>query len=224
MDRSRLPSGALYAAAILALATLTLVSTSGCVPQLVATGIYFWEGGNVAPAECDALQGHRVVVVCRPPSSNEFRHAGAAQSISQRVSELLVKNVKGIDVVNPREVDNWLDESDWGDFSELARAVHAEMVVHVELNDFELFKGKTLYQGNANVTLSVYDMTNHGKQVWSHELGQILYPVNSGIPAQDKSVQQFQQEFVGIVAGAVARNFYKHDPHEAFAIDALANR
>jgi hypothetical protein len=224
MDRSRTRFFAPCCTAMLAVAAVTLVTSSGCVPQLLATGIYFWEGGNVVPAECDALKGHRVVVVCRPPSSNEFRHAGAAQSISQRVSQLLVEHIKGIDVVNPREVDNWLDESDWGDFSELAKAVRAELVVHVELNEFELYKGKTLYQGNADVEVAVYDMAKHGQQVWSRNLGEILYPINSCIPAQDKPVQQFEREFVEVVAGAVARNFYRHDPHEAFALDALANR
>jgi hypothetical protein len=224
MDRSRARLFAPCCVAMLALAAITLFSSSGCVPQLLATGVYLWEGGNVAPAECNALRGHRVVVVCRPPSSSQYSHADAAQSISQRVSELLVGHVKGIDVVNPSEVDNWLDESDWGDFSELAKAVHAELVVHIELSQFELFKGKTLYQGNAGVAVTVYDMTHHGHQVWSRDLGEILYPVNSGIPAQDKPVQQFEREFVEVVAGAVARNFYKHDPHAAFAIDALANR
>jgi hypothetical protein len=37
-------------------------------------------------------------------------------------------------------------------------------------------------------------------------------------------VQQFEREFVEIVAERVAVNFYRHDPHEAFAMDALANR
>jgi hypothetical protein len=191
---------------------------------MLATGIYVWEGGNWVPAECDALRNERVVVLCRPPSSHEYRHAGASRNISQRVSELLVQHVKGIDVVNPREVDNWVDESDWGDFRELAEAVRAVMVVHIELDDFELFKGKTLYQGHANVKVSVYDMRDHGRLVWERSLGEILYPVNSGIPAQDKPVQQFEREFVEIVAEQVAVNFYKHDPHAAFALDALANR
>ena len=34
------------------------------------------EGGNLVPAECDGLKGERVVVMCKPPSSNEYRHAG----------------------------------------------------------------------------------------------------------------------------------------------------
>ena len=139
MDRSGSPLVLINQLAGLLLAATMLVSAGGC-PALLATGIYVWEGGNLVPAECDALRDERVVVMCRPPSSHEYRHAGASRTIAQRVSELLVKNVKDIDVVNPREVDNWVDESDWGDFRELAEAVQADLVVHVELDDFELLQ------------------------------------------------------------------------------------
>lgn len=207
----------------LMLAVLSLVTAAGC-PAILATGLYVWEGGNMVPANCEALKGQRVVVMCRPPSSHEYRHAGASRRISQRVSELLVANVKNIDVVNPREVDNWVDESDWGDFRELAEAVRADFVVHVELDDFELYKGKTLYQGRADVTVTVYDMKNKSNMVWTSDLGEILYPVNSGIPAQDKPPQQFEREFVEIVAAEIAKNFHRHNPHDSFAMDARANR
>ena len=40
----------------------------------------------------------------------------------------------------------------------LGRAVKATRIVYIELDDFDLFKGKTLYQGRAEVTISVYDM------------------------------------------------------------------
>jgi hypothetical protein len=190
----------------------------------MATGVYLWQGGNTAPAMCDALRDEHVVVVCRPPSSQEYSYASASRRVAQRVSEMLAENVKGIDVVDPRDVDKWVDESDWGDFRELARAVRADKVVHIELNDFELFQGKTLYQGHAVVTVSVYDMKDNSRREWEAELGEILYPVNSGIPAQDKPVQQFEKEFVSIVAQRIAENFYAHDPNASFAIDALANR
>ena len=101
---------------------------------------------------------------------------GRSRAISQQVSELLVENVKDIDVVNPREVDKWVDESDWGDFRELAKAVHADTVVHIELDDFDLYKGKTLYQGQADVTVTVYDMKNERQVVWDRHLGEVLYP------------------------------------------------
>lgn len=207
----------------LLLGVMALVSAAGC-PALMATGIYVMQGGNMVPAACDALEDHRVVVMCRPPASNEYRHAGASRNLSQRVSEKLVENVKDIDVVNPREVDEWVDESDWGDFRELAEAVRADLVVHIELDDFDLYKGKTLYQGQAMVTVNVYDVRDHSKLVWSRKLGEILYPVNSGIPAQDKPPQQFEEEFVEIIADQIAVNFYRHDPNDSFAMDAKANR
>jgi hypothetical protein len=223
MDRSHARIATVHYYIAFLLAAVTLLPAAGC-PAVLATGLYVWQGGNLVPPECDALKGERVVVVCRPPSSHEYRHAGASRDLSQRVSEHLVENVKGIDVVNPREVDNWVDESDWGDFRELAEAVRADKVVHIELDNFELYKGKTLYQGNAGVTVSVYNMKDKGRLVWDRQLGEILYPTNSGIPAQDKPVQQFEREFVGIVALRVAENFYKHDPHASFAVDAMANR
>jgi hypothetical protein len=127
-------------------------------------------------------------------------------------------------MVSPAEVDNWIDKNDWDDFKELARAVRAEKVVYIEMNDFELYKGTTLYQGQADVTVTVYDMKNNGRLSWDRHLGEILYPSNSGIPAQDKPVQQFEREFVAIVATRIAENFYKHDANSSFAMDALANR
>jgi hypothetical protein len=223
MDRSRARLVAINRVAGLLLVVVGLVSAGGCA-QLLATGLYVWEGGNMVPANCDALEEKRVVVMCRPPASNEYRHAGASRNLSKRVSEKLVQNIKDIDVVNPREVDNWVDESDWGDFRELAEAVKADLVVHVELDEFELYKGKTLYQGRADVTVTVYNMREKGKEVWTRHLGEVLYPVNSGIPAQDKPPQQFEREFVEIVADQVAVNFYRHDPNDSFALDAKANQ
>jgi len=223
MERSHSLISCFQTAALLLIAAAAVTSSSGCA-SVLATGIYVLQGGNMVPAEFEGLKDQRVVVVCRPPSSNEYRHAGASRSVAQRVSELLVENVKNADVVSPQEVDEWLDQSDWGDFKELGRAVRADKVVYIELNDFDLFKGSTLYQGRADVTVTIYDMQNNGKMAWERHLGEIMYPTNSGIPAQDKPEQQFEREFVSIVATRVAEHFYKHDANSAFAIDALANR
>lgn len=204
-------------------AASVLVAGGGC-GQMLATGMYVIQGGNTVPAEFDGLRDQRVVVVCRPPSTNEYRHAGASRAVAQRVSQLLVDNVKKIDVVDPREVDDWLDESDFSDFKKLADAVDAEKVVYIELNDFALFKGTTLYQGRADVSVTIYDMQNKGKLLWDRHLGEIQFPTNSAIPAQDKPEPQFEREFVGVVATQIAEHFYKHDANSQFALDALANR
>ena len=203
---------------------LILATSTGCVHTLLATGIYLWQGGNVVPAECEALEGQRVVVICRPPSSHEYRHAGAARNIGKQVSLFLKENVSGIDIVSPTEVDNWIDEQDWDNFKELGRAVKATRIVYIELDHFELYKGSTLYQGNAEVALTVYDVTDHNNELWARKIGQVLFPHNSGIPAADKPVQEFQRQFIEIVSQKVAQHFYRHNPNAAFALDAVANK
>ncbi len=221
MDRSFKPLRKLF---FVALSLMVLLSTTGCIHSILATGIYLIQGGNVVPAQCKALKDQRVVVVCRPPSSNEYRHAGAARMIGKRVSRLLRDKVKGIDVVSPAEVDNWVDEQDWENFKDLGRAVKATRIVYIELNNFDLYKGTTLYQGDAEVNVYVYDMEDRGKEIWDRQLGQILFPRNAGIPSADKAVQEFERQFVGIVADQISRNFYRHNPNATFALDAMANQ
>jgi hypothetical protein len=210
-------------AALALLAAATLAST-GCIHTLLATGIYMWQGGNVVPAECEALEKERVVVLCRPPASYEYRNAGAARAIGARVSAMLGEHVKNVDVVNPREVDNWVDEQDWENFKDLGRAVKATRIVYIELDDFDLYRGKTLYQGTADVNVTVYDMEQgSGKEVFNRHLGQLLFPKSGGIPAADRPVQQFERQFVEIVSQQIAEHFYKHNPNASFALDAVAN-
>jgi hypothetical protein len=204
-------------------AVFCLIST-GCIPSILATGIYMWQGGNVVDAECSALEKERVVVLCRPPASYEYRNAGAARAIGARVSALLEKNVKGVEVVSPKEVDNWVDEQDWENFKDLGRSVKATRIVYIELDDFDLYKGKTLYQGTADVAISVYDMEDRERLVWDRRLGQVLFPRNSGIPASDKPVQVFERQFVDILSTQIAEHFHKHSPNADYAIDAVANQ
>lgn len=221
MDRSFRPLGSYV---LLAFIAAGCAASTGCIGSLIATSIYFWNGGNVVPAEYEGLENERVVVICRPPASYEYRNAGAARGIGSRVSTMLEANVKGIDVVSPKEVDNWVDEQDWDNFKDLGRSVKATRIVYIELDDFDLHKGKTLLQGTADVSISVYDMEDRGKLVWERRLGQVLYPKNSGIPAADKPAPVFEREFVAMLSRQIAEHFYKHDPNAMFALDALANQ
>ncbi|MEX0938815.1 MAG: hypothetical protein WDZ59_13220 [Pirellulales bacterium] len=220
MDRSQQPVRVWSYASLLIV--LMLIPSAGC-HRLLATVFYAAGAGDV-PAECTELVGKRVVVVCRPPSSYEFSHASAPRDLSRQVGRLLDTNVKDIDVVNPADVDNWFDASDGEDFKELAQAVDADMVVHIELADFDLYKGQTLYQGHAEVQLSVYDMTQGGEMVWEKPLGEVLYPVNSGVPVHETTLDRFHRKYVTVLSEQIARHFYAHDPHLDFAIDATAAR
>lgn len=214
LTRRRQPVGLLLMAGVLLAAT-------GC-HRIVATAVYIWKG-TAEPAEYTGLEGRRVVVVCRPPSSLEYRHAGAARDLAKQTGGLLACSVKGIDVVNPMDVENWTDESDVEDFRELGKALHADMVVLIELEEFRLRNGPTLYQGNADVTVTVHDLREGDRIVWEKPLGQILYPEHSSVPAQEKPLAHFHRQFIEVLAERIARNFYEHDLNFGFASDATAH-
>ena len=209
--------------ALLACIGLGCAASTGCISMLMATGIYMWNGGNTVEAECKALEKERVVVLCRPPASHEFRNAGAARAIGSQVSALIGKNVKGAEMVSPREVDNWVDEQDWENFKDLGRAVKATRIIYIELDDFDLYKGKTLYQGRAEINIRVYDMEDNERLVFERSLGQVLFPRNSGIPASDKTPQAFESQFVGMLSTQIAEHFYRHTANADYAIDSVAN-
>lgn len=203
-------------------AACLLVALTGC-HQILATAVYFWSGVET-PAEYAGLEAKRVVVICRPPSSLEYRDAGAARDLAKRVGRLIRQNVPEVDVVDARDVENWADESDVDDFEDLADALDAEMVVRIDLEDFDLYKGQTLYQGRASVSLSVYDMAKGRRVAWEKSMGETLFPENSAVPAQEKAVHAFRRQFLNVLAEKVARHFYDHDPRHMFAIDAAAHR
>jgi len=224
MDRSHVrvrPRGGQKVAMLLLAAAL--VPAAGCVHAL-ATAAYVWNGGNLVDAEYDGLVGKRAVVVCRPPASLGFRYPHVDRDLARRVSYLLEINVKDVDVVDQREVDNWIDEDDVENFKDLAKAVNADVVVLLDLEEFSLTKGPTLYQGMAEVTLSVYDMQNNGKLVWEKELGENRFPSVGGVPTADKTQDQFREQYLTVLSERFARHFYKHEAHLDFALDATAQR
>ena len=81
MERSRVRLVGVHHFGELLLTAAALVSATGC-SSILATGMYVLQGGNMVPAACDALQDHRVVVVCRPPASNRGRN-GSRDSVGR---------------------------------------------------------------------------------------------------------------------------------------------
>ncbi len=220
MDRSRLDLSTRWL--IVALLVTTLLPSTGC-GRVLATMVYAWNGGNTEPADFAGLESKRVVVLCRPPSSLGFRHPHVDRQLARLVSDLLAERVGDIEVVDHKQVDHWADAGDADDFRDLAKSVDAEMVVHIELEDFDLNKGSTLYQGRSEVNISVYDMENDGKKVWEESLGEIIFPATGGIPTAEKSPKQFRKQYLAVLSQRIARHFYEHDPYFDFALDSTAH-
>ncbi len=217
MDRPSLRYG--YPAIILALCAGVL-SAGGCTSALTSL-MYITKGTNV-PAEFDGLQGKRVLVVCRPLADLTYRDISVAKNLARQVSILLHNNVRKIEIIDQRKVAKWTDENTWDEYTEIGEALEAEMVVGVDLEDFTIYQGQTLYQGKANVALRVYDCTGGGQLVFEKELPRVVYPPNSWVHTSEKLEAQFRREFVRVLADQIGRHFYAHDAHADYALDAAA--
>jgi hypothetical protein len=217
MDRLSLRYG--YLAIVLALAA-GILSSGGC-QGLLTTVMYIAKGNNLPP-EYDGLWGKKVVVVCRPLADLKYRDTSVAKDLARQLGLLLHNNIRKIEVIDQRKVVQWTDENMWDEYTEIGEALEAEMVVGVDLQDFTIYQGQTLYQGKANVVLRVYDCTAGGQPVFEKELPQTVYPPNTGIPTSEKPEAGFRREFVRLLADQIGRHFYPHDPHADYALDAMA--
>jgi hypothetical protein len=202
---------------LVALFGLTLAS--GC--SMLATAMYFIEGTNTEAA-FSGLKGKKVAVVCRPVSSLHFRDSSVSRDLAKQVGVTLEKHVSKITIVDQRDVFEWADENNWEEYVEIGKAVGADMVVALDLEEFSLYQGQTLYQGKANMKVLVYDVAAGKQPVFERNLPQALYPPNSAIPAGEKPEAQFRRQFVNHLAQLIGRYFYDHDSTADFAGDSTA--
>ena len=209
-----------YAIALVLMLSTAILPALGCRSAL-ATAIYLWKGTDVDP-DYAGLKGKKVAVVCRPLVSLQYRNASVDRNLARQITRLLQQRVPKIDVVEQRKVAKWTDENTWEEYSEVGKAVKADMVVGIDLEGFSLYQGQTLYQGKANATIHVYDCNEGGKLVFEKIIPQSVYPPNSGVPTSDRLETEFRREFVRVLADQIARHFYAHDPHADLVQDVAA--
>jgi len=205
-------------AVLAALAALLLVSV-GCQGPIL-TAAYLLGYGDTQ-AEFKGLKKKRVVVVCRPLVELQYSNMNASKMVTREIVKLLRQHVSKIDVVDPQKTDEWLDSNNAEQYSEIGRAFDADLVVGVDLLDFSVYQGQTLYRGKANYELKVVDCKT-GEIVFRKSPDQCVWPPNTGIPTSEKQESQFRRQFVGILAAEIARHFYAYDHRELFAGDSAA--
>jgi hypothetical protein len=218
MDARPLPRGHRRVALGLVLAML-LTSSAGC-QSLAFMAAYLIKGTDV-PAECKLLKDKKVVVVCRPLASLQYRNARVDHNLAEQVGLLLAKNEPKIKIVDHRKVAEWMDEHDWEEYTEVGKALRADMVLGIDLEEFQLYQGQTLFQGRAQVELKLYDCKT-GELVFRKRLPRSVYPPNRMVPTSECQESEFRQAFVRNVADQIGRHFYAHDPYADIALDAKA--
>jgi hypothetical protein len=208
--------------ALLTVLAATLVPALGC-KEIMTTAMYLFKGTDVDPDFKD-LQDKKVVVVCRPLVSLQYRNANVNRELAQQITLLLQEKVPKIKMVDQRKIAKWTDENTWEEYPEVGKAMKADMVVGIDLESFSLYQAQTLYQGKANATVQVFDCKKGGKVVFEKTIPQSVYPPNSAVPTSERAEPEFRREFVLVLADQIARHFYAHDPYADMGQDAAAMR
>jgi hypothetical protein len=215
----RRPASRYGLGALLGLVLLSLVTAGGCQTVLFSA-MYLFQG-TTDSADFEGLNKKKVVVVCRQASGMEFSDPNVAKDLDKLVSDRLTKNCYKITVVDPSKVQQWEDENSWDEFLTVGRAMKAELVVGIDLEQFSIRQGQTVYQGKANATVKVVDCKT-GKQTFRKAIPPLVYPPNHVLSTADRQEAEFRGEFEEVLAERLARFFYAHDPNDDVGLDAAA--
>ena len=202
-------------------AAVTLPAT-GCVFQLISALMY---DGRKEPALYDGLQERRVAVVCVSRSGVESPQSHCA-TIGRKVGQILQENVKKIDVVSHREIEDWIDQNGRiqveGGYAALGEGVGADSVVVLELEKFSLRDDPTIYKGRSLATILVYDLRDGGRETVVDEQRETEFPKYGGQSTASGSDSVFRRKFIDVLAGDLAKAFYAYDIADDIALDATA--
>jgi hypothetical protein len=197
------------AAVVLLLGLGTLASTTGCV-SLAANMLRVVRGYDFPPEFSD-LAEHRVAVVCM----TETGICADASSIllSRYVREILDSKVKEIDSVSQEDIDQWLEDRGWEDhdYVEIAKGVKADRIVAIQMTNLKLKDSSTLYQGRADIVVTVFDTAKGTSPVFRKNLEDFTFPKMSGFPSPDNDDAKFRRAYLAQVAKTVARLFHGYD-------------
>lgn len=202
---------------LLALMATAPLLLGGCSTLLTAA--YIFRPADV-PAEFDGLRGKHVAVVCRPIVELEFSDAGSARELASLIGTQLGQKVRKARIIGQAEVARWLDENAWVDYETVGRSLDADLVVAIDLEEFRLHEGSTLYRGHASAGVRVYDI-NTKKLVFEKRVDGFVFPANSGIPATDRTEPEFRALFLQVLSQRISRCFHAYESREHFAEESL---
>jgi len=180
--------------------------------------MYFAFGNNV-PADFDGLKDRRVAVVVAADSSPSG--AGSVTDVLARQIEYgLSQHVKKIKLISHEEVADWRDQNgDPHDYREIGKGVDAESLLVVEIEEYRLQEGSTLYKGQVRMNLTVYDMNKAGRIAWEDYNAEFSFPIQGGVPITELSREKFQTRVLAALSKDVVKHFYAYDVGENFGSD-----
>jgi len=194
---------------------------SGC--SLLSNAIWMATDGKDTPAEYkkhDGLSGKRVAVVCRAAQDLSLGDHDVPRNLAKLIGQKLQANVAKLRLVSQAEVEDWADNDPDLDYGELREKLRADVVVGVDLASFSLQQDPTVYLGQADILIRVYDVADGGQMTWDKSLPAANFPSTGPEPPtgpEGPFRNKFRRQFAEVLADEIARLFYAHDSREDFA-------
>lgn len=197
---------------------LSLVVFPGCIGT--AAQFMYVLFGHKTKAEFAEFKDKRVAIVALSDAA-AFGPDSVSDSLSRAITMHLVKNVKKIDVVPQGQVSSWMDENGFGtpDPVALGQGVNADYVLVVNISDYSIKDGKTLYKGRCNYKFDVYDIKENGRLTFGRGPLEFVFP-RDGRPAIESSEAKFEAFYMARLSDRIAKSFYEFDATEDAAIDS----
>lgn len=195
---------------------IAIAPSAGCIIGLPAQiGYMIW--GLKKKAEYDGLKGEKVAVIVYSTSA-EGTESGI-RMLTSKIHYDLDNNVKKIKLIPKSEVSNYSATNTISEkkLLEIGKGVGADKVVAVRLHSYSLFEGSSLFKGLASYTVTVYDMTEAGKQVYSSGRVDYDFPRHGAVPQIESTVETFEARFIDQLGTRISRLFYDHDSIDTFA-------
>jgi hypothetical protein len=177
---------------------------------------YIIQGEPTKDPEFTKLKDKKVAVVCYAPARVRYNADDVDTEVAKGVSALLKRNGKAIDVVDPDQVADWLDQhANWSDVTEVGKEFSADYVVFVDIQEFSVYEENSpnMLRGRSYVDIRVYDVVNEGAVVYSTDL-ESIYPLGRPIPAGEKRETSFRREYLARLSDEIGRHFYPYVPGE----------
>lgn len=166
----------------------------------------FYKKTNVALNK----KGRKVLVMCYAPKEVKWDFDAVDRELGVYVAHRF--NVSQIKVLDPDVVNEWLDKHPaWDKPEEIGRDLEVEFVVLVEIRKFGLFEpgSNTLFRGNAEIDLSVFEMekSGEGNEIYSKEVVS-KYPIGQPVMTSEVSYNDFKRHYLSRLSDEIGRHFY----------------
>jgi hypothetical protein len=206
---------------MLVLPLIILTSSAGCINEM-AQLMYIIKGHQVPP-KFEGLEGKRVAVLCVSDAS-AYGPDTLTYTVSRNVGIKIARGVKEVAVIGQRKIESWIDEHGWEESSvvPLGQGVKADVLVVIEIGSYSIHEGATIFKGNADLTVTVYDIEKDGQVSFADGPSIFSFPEN-GRPAIQTSDRQFEAFFLARLTEHISRLFVAYDRMETFADDAMMN-